>query len=497
MLKLLARALRANFLGSAPQWYKIAVIGFLVFNPLFLMVAGKFAAGWLILAEFIFTLAMALRCYPLPSSGLLALQAVVLGLTTSETVYKEVSANLPVILLLVFMVAGIHFMKDLLHFVFTKILLGIRSKTVLSLLFCGIAALLSAFLDALTVIAMIVTVIQGFFDLYHRFLSKEGARWKRLEASEDSVHLKNLASFRGFLRNLLMHAGVGTALGGIATLVGEPQNIIIAKAMDWNFVEFIVRMAPVTLPVLAAGLLTCILLERFRLFGYGHELPEAVLQGILEETAGEGARTAKQQARLIIEALVGVVLILSLAFHVAEVGIIGLMVIVLLTALNGVTDEHRIGRAFEEALPFTSLLVVFFVVIAVIHDQHLFTPFIDAVLRLDGRMQIVAYYAANGLLSIVSDNVFVATVYVTQTAEAFTQGRISREQYETLAIAINAGTNIPSIATPNGQAAFLFLLTSAVSPLIRLSYGRMVLLALPYTIPLTLVGLMATWCLAR
>ena len=47
-------------------------------------------------------------------------------------------------------------------------------------------------------------------------------------------------------------------------------------------------------------------------------------------------------------------------------------------------------------------------------------------------------------------------------------------------IAINTGTNLPSVATPNGQAAFLFLLTSALAPLIRLSYGRMVIMALPH-----------------
>ncbi|MFN6817592.1 sodium/proton antiporter, partial [Proteus mirabilis] len=47
------------------------------------------------------------------------------------------------------------------------------------------------------------------------------------------------------------------------------------------------------------------------------------------------------------------------------------------------------------------------------------------------------------------------------------------------------------VATPNGQAAFLFLLTSALSPLIRLSYGRMVMMALPYTIVMTLLGLLA------
>ena len=68
---------------------------------------------------------------------------------------------------------------------------------------------------------------------------------------------------------------------------------------------------------------------------------------------------------------------------------------------------------------------------------------------------------------------------------------ITRAEFDQLAVAINTGTNLPSVATPNGQAAFLFLLTSALAPLIRLSYGRMVVMALPYTLALTAVGLTA------
>ena len=68
---------------------------------------------------------------------------------------------------------------------------------------------------------------------------------------------------------------------------------------------------------------------------------------------------------------------------------------------------------------------------------------------------------------------------------------ITRAEFDQLAVAINTGTNLPSVATPNGQAAFLFLLTSALAPLIRLSYGHMVVMALPYTIVLTAVGLTA------
>jgi Na+/H+ antiporter NhaB len=44
--------------------------------------------------------------------------------------------------------------------------------------------------------------------------------------------------------------------------------------------------------------------------------------------------------------------------------------------------------------------------------------------------------------------------------------------------------------TPNGQAAFLVLLTSALAPLIQLSYLRMVMMALPYTISMTITGLL-------
>ena len=123
-----------------------------------------------------------------------------------------------------------------------------------------------------------------------------------------------------------------------------------------------------------------------------------------------------------------------------------------------------------------------------IHDQHLFSPIIAWALEQDPASQPGLFYVANGVLSAISDNVFVATVYIGEVQQAFQNGDITREQFEKLAIAINTGTNLPSVATPNGQAAFLFLLTSSLAPLINLSYGKMVKMALPYTIVLGGVG---------
>ena len=243
------------------------------------------------------------------------------------------------------------------------------------------------------------------------------------------------------------------------------------------------------MPVLFVGLVTCMLLEATKQFGYGNTLPERVREILVEYDQHQTEiRTGRDSARLIIQALSAIFLIFALAFHVAEVGVIGLTIIVLQTAFNGVVEEHQLGHAFEEALPFTALLVVFFGIVGVIHDNHLFTPVITYVLSLPEEAQPGMFYIANGLLSAISDNVFVATVYIGEVTTAYTNGDISRDLYDKLAIAINTGTNIPSVATPNGQAAFLFLLTSSIAPLIRLSYMTMVKMAFPYTITMGITG---------
>ena len=479
-----------RFLGNSPAWYKQAILAFLVLNPLLLFIAGPFVTGWVIIAEFIFTLAMALKCYPLQAGGIIAFEVVVMGMTRPASVYQEIQSNLEVILLLVFMVAGIYFMKPLLMFIFSKVFVKIRSKAVLSLLFCFLSAFLSAFLDALTVTAVLISVAVGFYEVYHRIHSTDTDYDHSGTLDRTNLSGESLIQFRAFLRSLVMHGAVGTALGGVCTLVGEPQNLLIAAKMDWEFMEFFWKMAPITLPVLVAGLCTCWLLEKLRWFGFGTTLPDDV-RVILARYSQEQdeTRSVAEWHDIKMQAAAAIFLIFALAFHIAPVGLIGLAIIVLQTAFTGITEERQIGHAFEEALPFTALLVVFFVIVAMIHDAHLFSPIIDGALAMPIDAQPAVFFIANGILSMISDNVFVATVYINEMREAFDNGVISRAHFDKLAIAINTGTNLPSVATPNGQAAFLFLLTSSLAPLIRLSYGSMVWMALPYTFVLGSVGL--------
>ena len=479
------------FLGQSPRWFKMTMIIFMILNVISFYILGPTITAWIFIAEFIFTLAMALKCYPLQSGGILAIEALFLKLTTPENAYHEVDQNLEVILLLVFMVAGIYFMKPLLMYIFSKVFTKIKSKLILSLLFVFLSAVLSAFLDALTVTAVLISVAIGFYGVYHKIHSGERDYDESGVKDKSELSGETLEEFRSFLRSLIMHGLVGTALGGVCTLVGEPQNLLIGERMGWDFIEFFLRMAPITIPVLFAGLITTVVLETTGIFGFGQKLPE-VARTIIEHYTEEEdlKRTHKEKWGIKVQAVSAILLIIGLAMHIAPVGFIGLALIVVQTAFMGITEEHQLGRAFEEALPFTGLLVVFFVIVAMIHDQHLFKPIIDWALTLDPSQQPSMFYLANGILSMISDNVFVATVYIGEIKTAYDDGAIGLEQFEKLAIAINTGTNLPSVATPNGQAAFLFLLTSSLAPLINLDYIKMVKMAFPYTIVLGITGLL-------
>lgn len=96
----------------------------------------------------------------------------------------------------------------------------------------------------------------------------------------------------------------------------------------------------------------------------GRAFPPVWLRYFVARTGARGkafdrnasaGRSKQEQLKLMIQALIGVWLVLALAFYLAEVGLISLSVIILTTSLCRVTDEHAIGKAFQEALPFTAL----------------------------------------------------------------------------------------------------------------------------------------------
>lgn len=69
-------------------------------------------------------------------------------------------------------------------------------------------------------------------------------------------------------------------------------------------------------------------------------------------------------------------------------------------------------------------LVAYFADVGAIHQQHQFAPFPESVFRSDTINQPVAPFDASRILSVVSDNVFVATIFIAQVREAIVVGAI-------------------------------------------------------------------------
>ena len=490
-----------NFLGDAPQHYKHTIIAFLIINPFlffclpFIGVNGGFWVGWALLLQFIYTLTMALRCYPLGPGGLLAIEAFVLGMADPDSVYREVDANLDVILLLMFMVTAIYFLKDLLLYVFSNLLVWVRNKYVLSVMVMMLTTIMSAFLDALTVTAALLTAVAAFSTVIEDHLTSDTPDNHDLDQTPLAV-AERLAlvqatdeargELRGYMRNLLMHGLMGTVVGGISTLVGEPQNLLIGNVLDWDFIEFARRMAPITVAVLISAPVLCVLIEKLSWFGYGHQFPEMGERALL--TLKSNLTEQGFDSKLKAQAAVTLLLCVALITHVIAIGVIGLATIILLSSINGTVERGKIASAFDEALPFTALLVVFFAIIAIIDAQHLFDGITFLIFSLGEASRPALVFGVTGILSMISDNVFIAAIYIGEISNVWKEGIIGREEYEGLAIAVNAGTNLPSVATPSGQAAFLFALTSSLAPRLGLSYLYMVKAAIPYTVVLSLVG---------
>ena len=84
-----------------------------------------------------------------------------------------------------------------------------------------------------------------------------------------------------------MHGCVGTALGGCATVVGEPQNLVIARYLGWDFIQFGAKMFPISSTVLPIGMWTCVMLEVLGVCGYGARMPRHVRK-VLKQFADDG-----------------------------------------------------------------------------------------------------------------------------------------------------------------------------------------------------------------
>jgi Na+/H+ antiporter NhaD/arsenite permease-like protein len=204
-------------------------------------------------------------------------------------------------------------------------------------------------------------------------------------------------------------------IGGTATLIGDPPNIIIGSAAHLSFMDFVLELTPVVLVVLA---LNCLAVHAI----WGRKLKateEARLRVMaLDHKAAITDRRLMRQSLLVL-ALVIVAFILARTIHL-EAGSIALFGAAILLLLDNLTRtaEHqheRLVETFNEVEWITIFFFVgLFVVVAGVDRAGLLRLLADKLVAVTGgdlKALTVAILWASALLSAAIDNIpFVATM---------------------------------------------------------------------------------------
>ena len=138
-------------------------------------------------------------------------------------------------------------------------------------------------------------------------------------------------------------------IGGTATLIGDPPNIMIGSAVGLTFNDFVVNLAPLVVVVLAVTLVPLYLI-------WGRHLratPErrARVMGFSEREAITDPRLLKQSLTVIALVIAGFMLQRQIGIEPATIAIFGAAVLLALDNLgkDPETQSHNVHSALSEA----------------------------------------------------------------------------------------------------------------------------------------------------
>ena len=230
-------------------------------------------------------------------------------------------------------------------------------------------------------------------------------------------------------------------IGGAATLVGDPPNIIIASRGDLSFNDFLINMAPWIVVLMVVFCLMCRWLFRSA-FVYNPELVESVMSLNEREAIKDKSLLVKSLAVLV---LVVAAFVLHPVLHY-EPSVVALLGAGLLVLITDVTTEDALADVEWPTL-------VFFAGLFVMVGSLVETGVIGKISELlagatDGRLGLASMLLLGGsaVLSGIVDNIpYVATmspVVVDLVADAGPRGEVL---WWSLAFGADLGGNATAI----------------------------------------------------
>ncbi len=204
-------------------------------------------------------------------------------------------------------------------------------------------------------------------------------------------------------------------IGGTATLIGDPPNIIIGSAAHLSFNDFVVHLAPVIVVVMAVQALITHML-------WGRQLradPEhrRRVMAMVAGTAIVDARLLKQSLAVLAAVVLAFVLARWLHQEPGTIAMLGAAVLLLLDNLGRTPEAQadEIHRTFAEVEWITLFFFIgLFIVVAGVEQAGLLRWLADRLMAATGgdrSATVLAILWGSAILSALVDNIpFVATM---------------------------------------------------------------------------------------
>ncbi|MGH3860004.1 ArsB/NhaD family transporter [Actinokineospora sp.] len=351
-----------------------------------------------------------------------------LGLTNGETAFHSLDAGVDwnVVFLLLGMMIIVGVIKQTGLFEFLAIAAAKRAKGkpfAVMVLFVVITAVASAALDNVTTVLLIAPVT---------FLVC------------DRLGLNPIP--------FLIAEVLASNIGGTATLIGDPPNIIIASRSGLTFNDFLIHLAPFVVVMMAVFVLVCRWMFRSA-FSYDEKRVAEVMA--LNERDAIRDKTLLWQSMVVL-ALVLVGFVLHSALHV-EPSVVALLGAGVLVLISKITTEQAIADVEWETLVFFMGL---FIMVGALVKTGVIGQVSQALADGVGDEPLLAVMALLGIsavLSAIVDNIpYVATMSPIVSDLVAAQG--GTPQAESLWWSLALGADLGGNATAVGASANVVML---------------------------------------
>jgi Na+/H+ antiporter NhaD/arsenite permease-like protein len=308
---------------------------------------------------------------------------IVIGILTQEEAFHstDLGVDWNVIFLLISMMVIINIMKPTGCFEY----LAIKSAKVakgkpfmIMVIFSIVTAVVSAFLDNVTTVLLIAPVTLLI-----------------CQALELDVV------------PFLITEAIASNIGGTATLIGDPPNIMIASKAQLNFMDFIYNLSPVVIVVLIAYIITL-----YFIFGKRLTVKEELRQRVMAMDENEAIKDPvllKKSLAVLAVTMAGFVFHGVLQLQPATIALFGAGLLLL---VSGIKDPHHVLAEAEWATLF--FFIGLFIIIGGVVKVGLIKWMAIEVLKITegnllGTSMIVLWFSA--FASAFIDNIpYVATM---------------------------------------------------------------------------------------